>query len=137
MAAMHATPLGGAALLGALAVRFTDKVTVYEGTETNTKGDVIQAHASIRAGHKDIPAVVSPGNVGNARMKREEMMASAATTEQEYIYVQLSGAWPLIDLQDEIEANGDGKRWAVVAIDIDQTQTFTKVYCERLNPGNI
>lgn len=135
--ALRATPLGGSALLGALAVRFTDTATIYEGTEANTKGDVTTTHASVRAGHKDIPAVVSPGNVGNARMKREETMSSAVTTEMEYDYVLLSGAWPLIDLQDEIEFNDDGMRWAIVAIDIDQTQTFTKLYCERLSPGNI
>lgn len=134
---IHATPLAGSPLLGALAVRFTDLVTIYTGTETNTKGDATQTHATARAGHSNIPAIVAPGNVGNARMKREEMMASAVTTEMEYVYVQLSGAWPLIDLQDELEANSDGKRWAIVAHDVDQTQTFTKLYCERLSPGNI
>jgi hypothetical protein len=134
---MHATPIGGSPLLGALAVRFTDTATVYAGVETSTKGDVAVTHAVIRTGHKDIPAVVSPGNVGNARMKREETMSSAVTTEMEYDYVLLSGSWPLIDLQDEMEFNDDGVRWSVVAIDIDQTGTFTKVYCERLTPGNI
>jgi len=135
--ALCATPLGGTALLGALAVRFTDMVSIYVGTETVTKGDVTQAHASVRAGHSNIPAVVSPGNVGNARMKREEMMSSAVTTEMEYIYVQLSGAWPLIELQDDLLVVSTGLHWAIVAIDIDQTQTFTKLYCERLIPGNI
>lgn len=134
---MRATPLGGTSLLGALAVRFTDLATVYAGVKTNTKGDVTVTHAAVRTGHEDIPAVVSPGNVGNARMKREETMSSSVTTEMEYDYVLLSGAWPLIDLQDEMEFNSDGVRWSVVAIDIDQTQTFTKVYCERLSPGNI
>ena len=134
---MHATPIGGSALLGALAVRFTDLVTIYQGVETSTKGDVATTHVNVRAGHSAIPAIVAPGNVGNARMKREEMMASTVTTEMEYVYVQLSGAWPLIDLQDELLVVSTGIRWAIVAIDIDQTQTFTKLYCERMNPGNI
>jgi hypothetical protein len=137
MAAMHATPIGGAPLLEALAGRFTDLVTIYTGTETITKGDVVQAHASARAGHSNIPAIVSPGNVGNARMKREEMMASGVTTEMEYIYVQLSGAWPLIDLQDSLLVVSTGLYWSIVAHDVDQTQTFTKLYCERLAPGNV
>ncbi len=135
--ALRATPLGGPPLLEALAVRFTDLVTIYTGAETVTKGDVTQAHASARAGHSNIPAIVSPGNVGNARMKREETMAAAVTTEMEYIYVQLSGAWPLIDLQDDMLVVSTGLHWAIVAIDIDQTQTFTKLYCERMAPGNI
>ena len=63
---MRATPSGGTALLGALADRFTDAVTIYTGVETVTKGDVSQAHATARAGHSNIPALVSPGNVGNA-----------------------------------------------------------------------
>lgn len=134
---IHATPLAGSPLLGALAVRFTDLVTIYAGTETNTKGDVTKAHATARAGHSNIPAIAAPGNVGNARMKREEMMASAVTTEMEYIYVKLAGAWPLIDREDEAEVNSNGLRWAVVAIDIDQTGTFTQLYCERMTPGNI
>lgn len=135
--AIQATPLAGSSLLGALAGRFTDLATIYEAVETNTKGDVTMTHATARAGHEDIPAIVSPGNVGNARMKREEMMSSAVTTEMQYDYVLLSGSWPLIDLQDEVEFNSDGVRWAVVAIDIDQTKTFTKLYCQRLDPGNI
>jgi hypothetical protein len=134
---IQATPIAGIPLLGALAGRFTDLATVYAAVEANVKGDVTTTHAVVRAGHEDIPAIVAPGNVGNTRMKREEMMASAVTTEMEYDYVLLSGAWPLIDLQDEIEFNSDGLRWAIVAIDIDQTQTFTKLYCERMNPGNI
>ena len=134
---IQATPLAGPSLLGALAGRFTDLATVYAAVETNTKGDVATTHLVARAGHEDIPAIVSPGNVGNARMKREEMMSSAVTTEMEYDYVLLSGSWPLIDLQDEVEFNGSGLRWAIVAIDIDQTGTFTKLYCERMNPGNI
>ena len=135
--ALRATPIGGSPLLEALAVRFTDLVTIYTGTETVTKGDVVQAHPTARAGHSNIPAVVSPGNVGNARMKREETMAAAVTTEMEYIYVQLSGAWPLIDLQDDLLVVSTGLHWALVAIDIDQTQTFTKLYCERMAPGNV
>lgn len=134
---LRATPLAGSPLLGALAGSFTDFATVYEGVETNTKGDVTMTHATERAGHADIPAIAVPGNVGNARMKREEMMASAATTEMRYDYALLSGAWPLIDLQDEIEFNDDGVRWSLVAIDIDQTKTFTKLYCQRLDPGNV
>lgn len=134
---IQATPIAGPPLLGALAGRFTDLATVYEYAEVSTKGDVTVSHANVRAGHADIPAIVSPGNVGNARMKREETMASSVTTEMEYDYVLLSGSWPLIDLQDELEFNGDGVRWSIVAIDIDQTGTFTKVYCERLIPGNI
>jgi len=134
---MHATPIGGTALLGALAVRFTDRATIYAAVETNTKGDVAISHSSVRAGHSDIPAIAAPGNVGNARMKREEMMSSAITTESEYRYVKLAGAWPLIDRQDELELNSEGIRWAIVAIDIDQTSTFTQLYCERMSPGNI
>ena len=134
---LRATPLAGSSLLEAIAGRFTDLATVYQYVETNAKGDVTTTHANPRAGHSDIPAIVSPGNVGNARMKREETMASAVTTEMEYDYVLLSGAWPLIDLQDEIEFNSDGRRWAIVAIDLDQTGTFTKIYCEFMSPGNI
>lgn len=134
---LQATPLAGSPLLGALAGRFTDLATVYTATESNTKGDVVTTHTDFRAKHEDIPAIVSPGNVGNARMKREEMMSSAVTTEMQYDYVLLSGAWPLIELKDEIELNEDGRRWSVVAVDIDQTKTLTKLYCQRLLPGNI
>ena len=127
-AALHASERDWLAEAGAI---------VEGAIEANVKGDVTTTHVVARAGHEDIPAIVAPGNVGNTRMKREEMMASAVTTEMEYDYVLLSGAWPLIDLQDEIEFNGDGVRWSVVAVDIDQTKTFTKLYCQRLNPGNI
>ena len=134
---MNSTPLTGLPYQIALEDRFTDLLTVYEGVKVHNKGDESETHATARVGHTDIPAIIAPGDVGNARMKRQEMMSSSLTTEMEYRYVQLLGPWPLISLEDEVEGNSDGIRWTIVAVDVDQTQAFTKLLIERLQPGNI
>jgi hypothetical protein len=134
---VNSTALTGDLYEDAISNRFTDTFTIYQGVTANTKGSVTKTHVNARAGHTSIPALISPGDVGNARMKRQEMMTSMQTTEMEYHYVLLLGAWPLISLEDEGEGNGDGVRWAIVAIDIDQTKAFTKLLVERMQPGNL
>ena len=134
---IQATPIAGAFLQNAMQGRFTDLVTIYTGVETVTKGDVAKTHSAVRAGHGDIPAIIAPGNVGNMRMKRQETMSSSGTTQMEYNYVMLLGAWPLIDLGDVALFSTDNEKWSIVAIDIDQTESFTKMMCEKMSPGNI
>jgi hypothetical protein len=70
-------------------------------------------------------------------MKRQETMSSTVTTQMEYNYVMLLGAWPLIELEDTALFSTDGEKWAIIAIDIEQTSTFTKMMCEKMKPGNI
>jgi len=134
---MQSTSLSGTLYQDAISNRFTDLYTIYEGVQTNTKGAVSKDHTDVREGHEDIPALISPGDVGNARMKRQETMSATQTTEMEYRYVLLLGAWPDISHQDEGEGNSDGVKWSVISIDIDQTRAFTKLLVERLRPGNI
>jgi hypothetical protein len=134
---IQATPIAGAFLQEAMQGQFNDLVTIYTGSETVTKGDVAKTHSVIRPGHEDIPAIIAPGNVGNARMKRQETMSSTVTTQMEYNYVMLLGAWPLIELEDTALFSTDGEKWAIIAIDIEQTSTFTKMMCEKMKPGNI
>jgi hypothetical protein len=131
---MRATPTAGDHLQDALAGHFLDRVTILASTpSTNSYNESVDSFAPL-ADHIKLPAVIAPGDV-YAKLKRQESMSTQGSTEIEYRRVMLNGYYPLIETVHRVLLNDDDYEWQIVAIISDQTNSFTQMLVERLEPG--
>ena len=131
---LKSTPIGGLRLQKALTRYFCDaKVSIKVPTAAVDDCNEPVNSFGYLEDHIALPAVVAPGDV-YAKMKRQESLSERGTTEMEYRRVMLAGAYPLIQLTYRLLIDDESEEWEIVAINIDQTETFTQMLIQRLDP---